>query len=407
LLRIEDGKVIPTKEVISAADGVDQVLQSLRGRRLVLITFSAPRKAVVIDFDQPHNDGGYVFRESSDERMLFASCLVQDPVLGLRFVGLRGTAKGPFSIEAVRIQLDIDRPALINENTPGTDDLKFAEFTGTSGVANLGFHDVGITRVDPSTNALAMYRGTGHFTFPLPPALYTAADAGSGIAIHIKNNELLVLTESRSFDDSLAGKKATSLWYQHRPSGTWRNLATVGKPEIRGFGHWFAFTERKVDLVLAARAQKQRNVTAKEFRDIVASRPKPSQHPVYRRATGPDIQLVFQNHEFDGMPWNYTGVFRIVDSANPDLEWNLDTGNENSEILLIEAPRILYRVEDALWQATLDPTGKIIGQTKLAQNPRLLDAHWAFYSNSKMPGVELSMEPAPFPSNSRRHTKKQ
>ena len=62
------------------------------------------------------------------------------------------------------------------------------------------------------------------------------------------------------------------------------------------------------------------------------------------------------------------------------MKWVLRTGAEDSEVLLIEGRKIVYRKDDAVLEATLLDNGEITPPVILGADPQLLDVHWAFRS---------------------------
>jgi hypothetical protein len=341
-------------------DGILMMLINPQDRWLAGISFMPrPRKLALIQFDQPDKVNGFVLSERT-----FSAYFIRDPTMGLRLAAIRGGMdRSGWQSEVVRFQLSGGaEPSLADANPPGQDDFKYAEVTGTSGLASLGYTDQFVARVDPD-NKTAILEGKIQSDFTLPPSL-VANNQGLNLFIRVMNREVVALHEA-SILRGVWVRDPDCVWYLNRSSKQWHKLSVAGEPEIRGFGHWFAVTER----LTTKRVKQERR----------AQRP----HSRSGRMTGPNMDHVFNNFESDGKPWNYTGTFRILDgSSDNEREWILETGNENSEVLLIEDDRtMIYRIEDSLWQANLDVSGKITGAKRLCTDPRLLDAHWAFFSD--------------------------
>ena len=219
-----------------------------------------------------------------------------------------------------------------------------------------------------------MFRSEGYIDVPLPAQIHAPHEA-SNVVFHVRNGELSVITEKPRSDQPSKRKSALGIWYRNTSTPNWKNIATSGEVEIRGFGRWFSFTDRKLDSLTVGRK------TAKTLAEMIEDRPGRANHTREKRVTGPGMASIFEGFESDGKPWNYAGSFWIVDSAGEGHKWRLETGNENSEILLIDRQMVVYRIEDSIWRGVLDPSADgISNAVRVASDPRLVDAHWAFFS---------------------------
>ena len=135
----------------------------------------------------------------------------------------------------------------------------------------------------------------------------------------------------------------------------WHALPFTGKgfTYIRGFGRYLAVTETQT--------KNDRNPRSAGTQSWKKE----------RRRDGPDISDREEN-------WGqvFPGRINIYD-VDTDRAFPINTGQGDSEVLLVEAGVVYYRVMDKLYSAPVTAQG-VGTATLLATDDAILDAHWAW-----------------------------
>jgi hypothetical protein len=80
------------------------------------------------------------------------------------------------------------------------------------------------------------------------------------------------------------------------------------------------------------------------------------------------IDSLFENY--------FPGIIHLYD-VRSGRRYRIDTGQGDSEVLLVDGNTIYYRVNDKLFRADIGPSA-IQNPVQIVRNPNVQFAHWAF-----------------------------
>jgi hypothetical protein len=188
---------------------------------------------------------------------------------------------------------------------------------------------------------------------------------GKSWRILVNNDEIFVLLHL--FNAGTSGKitlcifdKKTQIWHTENFDGELSSF--------RGFGSWIA-------------------VNQAEANDVVVngvSQPKPGAKESPGKAERQQIldpeDWYRDQMTIDSLFGNYfPGIIHLYD-VRSGRRYRIDTGQGDSEVLLVDGNTIYYRINDTLYRAEIGPSA-IQNPVQIARNPNVQFAHWAFLSN--------------------------
>ena len=186
----------------------------------------------------------------------------------------------------------------------------------------------------------------------LPPsARLTPAEL---VVYHVINRSIVVVSLSGGKFD---GSSETTLRIYDRMRGSWSEFPVPGERDIvRGFGSWVAVAVAENNAGNPDRISPgRRNRRSEEA---------PTGDP-------PDERFGLLREYFPGQLYLYNAITR--------QRYHIDTGEGDSEVLLVSDGTVFYRVNDQLYRADLDGAS-LLNTTLLATNDLIRDTHWAFLS---------------------------
>lgn len=229
-------------------------------------------------------------------------------------------------------------------------DMGAVRVYGNFGLARLGYSDQPLVRTD---RGRVVYPGTGGVGFdlglPAPPALDGSKSINRWLMAHNKQMSVLWQPPANGVQESLlhVWTPNSAKWIQFQVPGT--------PPEFKGIGSWILGASSGRSNGRISPGQAERNKRAE----------KPKQRPR-------------TDEWFQASDKYYPGTLFAIDTTSGKMiTWQ--TGQGDSEILLIRGDSVIYRVNDILYSARIQ--GTTVGSPQLlAQDEAVPDMHWAFSS---------------------------
>lgn len=185
--------------------------------------------------------------------------------------------------------------------------------------------------------------------------------------ILLNTNDLFVFKNKESRPSSKEVGNAELLIY-HKNKNEWNTLKIKGnRSNVRSFGSMIAGVVQSYDVLVEKDSKGQQKVT--KFKRISPGKEA-------RRNEGTSTGAPVDERFFVASIYS-PGVLYLYNAISKDyLEWN--TGQGDSEILLVENNQVYYRVYDEIYKAQI-MNGKKLGKAQLLiKNEIVPDIHWAF-----------------------------
>jgi len=203
------------------------------------------------------------------------------------------------------------------------------------------------------------------FEIVLPEKFYGQQD-GSRKLILLNTDELFVFKNKSSDVSNKEIGDAEIIIYQ-KSKNTWGTLKIKGnRSSMRGFAANIAGVVQSTDVLIGKDAKGKQKITKFE-------RVSPGKR-FRRKASAPtgapaDDRFYFSSIYSPGILYLYNTLTEVY------IEWN--TGQGDSEILLVENNTVYYRVNDEIYEAVVE--GKKLGKAQLLIKHEMVpDIHWAF-----------------------------
>jgi len=160
------------------------------------------------------------------------------------------------------------------------------------------------------------------------------------------------------FTDLAILDKSANVWFKQRIKGNTDAM-------IRSFNNWIAGTVYADNLVF----DKEGRIIEKDK----IKRVSPGKEKRRKKMTKTGMPADFR---FDYLGYYSPGILYLLNVSTRDyIEWN--TGQGDSEILLVENNTVYYRVNDEIYKAAV--AGKKLGKAQLLIKHEMVpDIHWAF-----------------------------
>ena len=351
LLRVgDDGTVRKIADIVQPPLGTEWIGVSYEWRKAVVLA-SWENAVIVVDFDKaavtkkckPPDPAG---------RIYMYSWLADAPAPGPSFEWLEtGT---DVVRDAVVWGMVLD-PAVPCEKSFGKlepEAVRYAVAHGAPGIADVVNSD-GIRTVTnedgPGTVAVWMAGKHVPLGYDVPLALLRGMEVkGEGMVINDSHVFILLMADEKGNRRDLVFRKSDNTWH------------TFPRPDddIRGFGRYIATAE----VLRTANARNTRSAGMEKWK-------------AGRDGVRPDLRehLKAMNEH---MPISYPGRLHLYDVDTEQL-FTINTGQGDSEVLLVESGVVYYRAADELYSAPITDRG--IGPARLlATDDSIRDAHWAF-----------------------------
>lgn len=204
------------------------------------------------------------------------------------------------------------------------------------------------------------------FPFEIPDSLQLKEKKRILILINNKESFVVAIKESEPNANKIGYSK---LVIKNKIGEEWFGYFIKGNRQvIRGFDSWLAGTVVSDNMKLIT--NENGAVIGKEIFDEV------SPGKLERRKKETLTGTTFDKRA-DYLNLYYSGILYLLNIDTREyIEWN--TGQGDSEILLVQDEVVYYRVNDKIYKATII-NGEKLGETELLiQDEKVPDIHWAF-----------------------------
>jgi hypothetical protein len=184
------------------------------------------------------------------------------------------------------------------------------------------------------------------------------------IMLYINNDNYLMISSKDLRKKNEHGNMHTDVWIYKKDTKVWDKLNMPGIPTFyRGFGNWMAGT------VTERTKGKNKDKVTVEKKELPGKEKRNQKHG----KTGTPVDYRYDSFEIysDGQLFLY--------NVETKKKISINTGQGDSEVLLIEGDILYYRVYDSIYQATIK-NGKIEKEQMILQDEYVPDIHWAFIS---------------------------
>jgi len=189
--------------------------------------------------------------------------------------------------------------------------------------------------------------------------------------LDVSNDEILVIDRQNERGQGLSGPvgvtrlsiydKATKSWHTENFEG--------GGSSVRAFGAWVVVNqaETKIDISqpIVSRDVGEKQSPGRQLRQRVLN-------PEVRESEQISIDGIFSSSQ-----QYFPGRIDIFDSRTK-TKYKLNTGQGDSEVLLISGTTLYYRVNDSLYRARIGKDG-VEDSVEVIRDSNIQLAHWAFF----------------------------
>jgi hypothetical protein len=186
---------------------------------------------------------------------------------------------------------------------------------------------------------------------------------GDLFTLAINNDEMVVIQAGRSGERLLGTPETSTFFIYDKASRNWRKK-TFPSLYIRAFGPWIAMPK----LV------RRRGIDGQGELDLVSPGPEFRQKvltPQERERDQARVDLLFQGNTFQ-----FPGELSLY-NIRTDQKYAIETGQGDSEILLIDGETVYYRVNDSVYKARIGAAA-INDPEKIVSGGNTQLVHWAF-----------------------------
>jgi len=344
-----DGTSGTIRRVQSIADpdgGVDGVSFSY-GARVLVVTAPAltPTNAYIVSMDAPGS--------SAAKSIGFSQ--------GLSVLSQHILRPSDGSTMLAMVMADEESPYLfganltaLGNNPPEFQKMPWASFSGVQVFGSIGVGEVWSDVVQVHIRADGTIRPAIGAAQIDPLDFVAPADLrvqnGALTFLNANNEDIALLSSASRMVRSPAGLGNRTDYVYNKNTGVWKQLIVPGSVSwARASGPWL--------LYVVAEPSKTQNSPGREERAALAK-----DEPVGDLISGAGVYL--------------PGKLLAYDSRSGQ-SYTLDTGQGDTEPLLLEGRTLYYRVNDSIYTATIG-AGSTQNPTRVATDPALLQVHWAF-----------------------------
>jgi len=346
LFRVEDGTLVKVVDLVTDKGGTDWIATSQDFRKAVLAPKDPERyPVVVVDFDQGAPTKQCV---NADPGGPIERWLLDLPGIGPAYGELLGSANG---IRARAMALNAEIPCDRSFAPISPSEVKHLVASGAAGVAESGGSDWMPAGVAPD-GTVTRFFGPGlaaYFDYRVPPPMFS--DLKERSTIIVANNRQLFAISLIDYPRPNSRRLAVF----RKSDKTWHRMPdfTESTDYLRAFGSFIASVAAS-----PKSTAKGESAGRSEWRTQIAK-------------TGPSISGMFAESYAI-----FPGHLYVYD-VETDRTYSINTGQGDSEVLLIEKGVVYYRASDRLYGAAVSGASLTPGRL-LATSEAIRDAHWAF-----------------------------
>jgi len=211
------------------------------------------------------------------------------------------------------------------------------------------------------------------FPSPIEVPEFVRFPDGDLISLSAANSRILALT-SKETTIWKGVEGYTAVWLLDRNRNSWHSVRVPGVSRLRAFGEWLV-----AHVVYNLREKPKRGeVWVRESSGDLPLSPGSAQRLNGRTPTGLGFDALMDDLEMlqPGLLWLYH-----VPSKRLIFE---ETGQGDTEVLLVEDARVLYRCAQTLYAARIEGT-RLVGRRRLIERDFIRDVHWVFYGPPAAP----------------------
>jgi hypothetical protein len=202
---------------------------------------------------------------------------------------------------------------------------------------------------------------------PAPPVQPVPDPESLRLLLNVSNDDMFVIAEYGQ-NTRVGEVEAHTFHIYDKKSAVWRKVRLEALPSLRAFGPWIA-TARAI-----SRERPDTSTTnhSSEPKSPAASvREKFILNPKDRERDQANLDMTFQNLSF-----LFPGQLDLY-NIRSERKYTVQTGQEDSEILLVDGNAVYYRINETIYRATIGRTA-IQNPVRIVSDKSLLLAHWAF-----------------------------
>lgn len=238
------------------------------------------------------------------------------------------------------------------------DALKYVKVSGIPGGATPGDVFVASVKADGQI-MINTTKGKIETDWKLPTLIKFKENEVVGI--YVNNHEVLALSFSKSRVKKKEGLGYVPFHILDKKTNEWRTVQfTGGRTGVRGFGPWLAGyvadEERAVESPGKEKRRKVSKFPSKE--DMTAS--------------GTPVDWRFEDFRI------FCPGILFIYNAQTQHNYTIETGQGDSEVLLVEGDTVYYRVNDEIFEAKIAKE-KVEAGKLIAKDEVVPDIHWAFF----------------------------
>lgn len=172
------------------------------------------------------------------------------------------------------------------------------------------------------------------------------------IILYINNDAMSVFASIKTRVKTSKGLGHTTFHVLNKADQTWTSLKIEGgKSGVRGFGSWLAghVSELEHEVASPGKAKRRQKISS----------------------TGTPVDWRFKDRKI------YSPGTLFIFNIQKKEKYTIETGQGDSEVLLVEGDTVFYRVNDEIYQAKMTKN-KIAPGTIVVKDDIVYDIHWAF-----------------------------
>lgn len=355
--------VVPVSSLVDPNAGIDFLLADHERRVVVAGTpFGRPEKVVILNMDAPQSprvvpisvDGvveASIFGRP-DGSVHVALEIFRDGVSSLKGVDLLSAGAGTAAVDLPWTNYRYQR----SEGWWSPGDESSREFI-----------------LHPKDGGATVWRGGVQVDTGIDLPKNVSADEDKRLSVAVNNDAIIVVErrkERGEGKDGPAGKARLSIY--DKKSQRWRNedfAGVGGATSIRAFGPWVIVNEGEARRDLSGSVTVNNNDRNLKVSAGSASRQKPV------NPGSPDAIPV--DYLFQASPVYFRGTIHLFDAQSGE-RYRIDTGQGDTEVLLVDGTTVYYRVNDVLYRAQIAKGKPNLQGVEFAKDDNIQLAHWAF-----------------------------
>lgn len=195
----------------------------------------------------------------------------------------------------------------------------------------------------------------------LPPVLKNLAN-GTPLFVIAATDQYLLFCTAQTASDMASGNLVSGLkvYVHDRTSNQWGTIQTEGTfPALRLFGKWLAEIVENASRNHGPNPGRENERTWDEKTDRL-----------------PPVQRLYE--QFGRQEYSRPGILVLQNLAS-SRKIRIATGQEDSEILWVDDDSVLYRLNDAIYEAKI-VGDKLQNATLIVKDEGVPEVHWVFWS---------------------------